>query len=159
MQIQNTDAANIIRSQAKLTLSEGYPQNLLGNVQPVMDMTPRFHRNIRHRSVQSTNTTGQTVMTAASKKDTFITGYSCNFSKDVTSTATFFRANIQTQGKTDDFIYMALLTLTAERGEFGMSFLHPIQMDENSSMPLVISSATANITVAMTVYYYETDKF
>lgn len=142
MIIQNPRATEIIRDQAGLTLSEGFPQNLLSNVQPVMDMTPNnFLEMIPISGSQPTSGAG-TMYTGVKGKRLHIYGISLGFVKNAIcdSSSSNVYITITQNGVSKTLIALPYLTLTAERDSTSISFKHPIICDENTNV--VIGSNT-----------------
>jgi len=161
MLIQNPDAAQIIRDNAKLTLTEGFPQNLLPNVQPVMDMTPRFHQLLRlEQAASATSTSSSTLFTASTSRKTFIVAVAMSYVKDAACDAgngTFgIRANVG--GVSKQILSVYNLTLTAQQGNVFYSCDKPILIDKGAIVQYFSPTYTAgSIGRTYCVYYYETD--
>lgn len=150
MQIQNQDATQIIRDSAKLTLTEGYPQNLLPNVQAVMDMSPRFHRLIDQSSGSgSTAGASLTIHTASSDKDSFIYGATLAFIKDATCDVASGRINLLcvVKGASKTILCLPLLTLTAQQSSISISLPIPIKIDRGSVVTIGSSTFTVGAMV------------
>lgn len=139
MQIQNEEATRIIRDGAKLTLSEGFPQVLLPNVVPVMDMTPNFHRiaNIV-KSNFSASTGAITIYTTQNEKekDFYLTHVNINLTKDVTCDAASGRIalSVTIGGLAADLCSFSILTLTAQDKSTSIAFQKPIKIDKNTAI-------------------------
>jgi len=148
MQIQNPDATEVIRNQAKLTIGDGWPSNLLPNVQPVMDMSPRFHRNINFFVSNTRNTSGSTTSSTPADGDTFIVGCMLSVAKDATcdvATGTVAALQVQVSGVAQVILRIAGLTLTAERDSVVLMFDRPIKVDRNSTIGLSTSTYSAGL--------------
>lgn len=154
MLIQNPDAAQAIRDQAKLTLTEGFPQNLLPNVQPVMDMTPRNHRlvNSFNAATKTTSSSSDTVFTTPTDRDLYITQVIFGFVKDAAcdtaSGAATLRVTSGGQAKT--IAALPVLTLTAQDSRVVMNFNPPMKADRNTNCTMVQGTFTAGAFVRVT---------
>lgn len=159
MQIQNEEATRIIREGAKLALAEGFPQVLLPNVVPVMDMSPDFHRKVSSVfSGSATSSGGATIYTARPGVRFVITGFSYGFSKDATcDTATGSMTTTAIIGGVGRSLSrVPVITLKEERGFINMNFPAPLVCDENTSISISSSTYTVGLMVrTLTVYGYE----
>lgn len=159
MQIQNEEATRIIRDGAKLTLAEGFPQVLLPNVVPVMDMTPRFHRIVDLATSNSSGSTSTlTLLTAASDKDTYITGCVLSYTKDATCDIANGRINFSAvvKGASKVIACLSCLTLTAQDKQIAVSFVPAIKIDRGTAVTVPsISFTVGNIVRAASVFGYE----
>lgn len=160
MLIQNQDAAQIIRDQAKLTLSEGFPQNLLPNVQPVMDMTPRFHRTITTYASGVSTSGAQTVYTAVTGKRLYIVGVFLGVVKDATNDmatgAVTVTANVGGSSKT--LAAIPVLTLTAQDQNSYVSFERPIVVDRGANVSTSATFTAGAMRRNVTIYGYELEE-
>lgn len=164
MQIQNADATQIIRDQAKLTVAEGFPQNLLTNVQPVMDMTPRFHRNLKFISGSATASSSSTnIFNVPSDQsvDTYVVGIVLSFYKDSTcDTATgtiTLGMTPENANTTQSIIRLPILTLTQQNETVVMTFERPIKLKKGTTVPITAGTFTVgNFIRTATVLYYDT---
>ena len=163
MQIQNENASSIIREEAKLTLAEGWPQVLLPNVVPVMDMTPSFHQltTIIKDSTTSANT-NPTIYTVPAKKVFYLTALKLSYRKDATCDASSGQQVITAtiDGSTVVICGLASITLTAESESIYQNFQRPIRLKAGSA---IVSGRSGAFTVgalqrSATVYGYELDE-
>lgn len=160
MQIQNNDATQIIRDQAKLSITEGFPQKLLSNVQPVIDMTPRFHRTLLSKNASRSTTGSSTIYTAPAKKRVYICGAQISASADATSDCTEFYIAVQQGGVAAVRILSLMkLTTTAFSDSLSVSFPFPIEIDEGTNITLNQSFTVGTNTCRCIAYIYEVDKF
>lgn len=163
VQIQNTDAINAIRNAAKLSISEGFPQNLLPNVQPVMDMTPSFHRLTQFAKSTTRNATAGasgTVFTASADRDTYITGVHLAFQKDAAcdGPTASINAQVTINGQLVQLCRLPTLTLTAQDFTQYISFEKPIKIDRGTNAQLGAYAYTAgNVIQAICYYGYEVE--
>lgn len=147
MQIQNHDAAQAIRSQAGLTQSEGFPQNLLPNCQPVMDMTPRNHRvvtfslNLNAQTSASTSTIG----TSSSTRDTFITAVNLQVEKDATCDVADGQVTLRAvfNGVATSIVSVPIMTLTAQSRGIAIPLVPPLKIDRGAAIQLTQGTFTA----------------
>ena len=156
--IQNTDAHNVIRQGAKLSLSEGYPTELQNTCVPVMDMTPNFHRksNILIGTTQTT-TAAFTVHTATADRDTYLTGATASIIKNATAdTATgAVLLTVVQDTITKTIIALAVLTLTAQNQSIAIQFCNPIKIDRGSIVQMTGAFTAGNLIRSATLVGYE----
>lgn len=157
MQIQNQDATQIIRDQAKLTLSEGFPQNLLPNVQPVMDMTPDFHHDVNTFSSANSGSGSITAYSGAAGKQLAITGVQISYVKDATcDVATGSMSVVATKGGISRTIAaIAFLTLTAQHGSVSVAFERPFICDPATNITQSNTFTVGSMRRVVTVQGYE----
>lgn len=146
MQIQNPEAAQIIRDEAGLTLSEGFPQNLSSTVQGVIDMTPSFHKRIvPYASLSRTTSGAQTIATTSSTKNTYITSLSLGVAKDsacdVAIGAVVVTCNVGGAAKV--LAAVPIVTLTAQTANIYYKFDKPILLDKGAAIAFGTSTYTA----------------
>jgi len=156
--IQNPEASAIIRKQAGLTLSEGYPQNLLMNVQPVMDMTPSFHREGRTLGAATRTTSGtSTILTASETKKTFITGICLSIAKDATCDVAIGAVVVQcTQGSAARTLASIAIITTTLQSQTVYVPLDDFEIDEGSTIYFGTSTYTVGtMSRTATIYGYE----
>jgi len=162
MQIQNPSAGEIIREQAGLTLAEGFPQNLSGSVVPVMDMTPRFHRNcIVLSTASATSSATATLMTTSTSKKTYIVGVSLFYVKDATCDAATGSLGIRTtiNGVSSQYLaYSYIITLTAQQDRVIYTLEKPILIDKGVTIQAQIPTFTTGVFArTYQIIYYEVD--
>ena len=155
--IQNPDATQAIRDQAKLTLAEGYPQVLNPNCQAVMDMTPRNHRNLNIS--RSTNTaTSVTVYSVSSDKFFYLCSLDYGVVKDVTSDVATGRISMTAtiDGVSQVIATIPILTLTAQQIIISKSFNPPLRVDKGGIITIANAASTAGtINKSATITGYE----
>lgn len=161
-QIQNSDAIKAIRDGARLSITEGFPQALDLRVIPVMDMTPRFHRNSFPKQANtSTSSSAGTIFTTDTVKDTYITGIQYSYVKDAACDIATSVASVRTtiNGQSSQVICaVTLLTLTAQAGDFAIAFERPIKIDKGVTVQLVQNTFTVGTFArSATVYITEVD--
>jgi len=157
MLIQNPVAAQVIRDQAKLTITEGFPQNLLANVQPVMDMTPRFHRTATAAISNSTGSGNSAVFTTSTNADTFITGATWGIVKDATCDLASGGASLTAtqDGKSITLLTLPVLTLTAQSLIVSQVFNPPIKVDRNITLRMNQTFTVGTLARSANIHYYE----
>jgi len=157
--IQNTDAINAIRNGAKLSISEGFPQQLIRSVQPVMDMTPNFHRTLQTKQLARTSSGAVTIHTTSATKDTYIFGVGYSMIKNATNDVATGNLGLTAVigGATYYLITVAVLTLTAQDISTFYSLKHPIKLDRNTAIALDGTFTAGNMVRNPIIYYYEVD--
>jgi len=161
MLIQNSYATQVIRDQAKLTLSEGFPQNLLPNVQPVIDMTPRFHRRADLLKAASRTTSGSaTIFQTDAGKDTYITGLIFSVTKDSTCDMATGSVSLSCTvgGIAQTLCTLSVVTLTAQDKEIAIEFPVPIKIDPSTNVTIGSQSFTVGAcSRTAQIYGYTTE--
>ena len=159
--IQNPDAGEAIRKQAGLTLAEGYPQQLASTVQPVMDMTPRFHRVAKTFGSSTTSTSGSgTVFTTSATKETMITSVQFGIIKDNTCDAANGSCGLRVnQGGAQQLLcVLPVLTTTGQEHNVTVSFPTPVRADKGTAIQFFNGSFTVgNFVRAYVVSFYEVE--
>lgn len=138
MNIQNEEAIRIIRNGAKLTLSEGFPQVLLPNVVPVMDMTPRFHRVV---NIVRNATSATTIYTVPSDKDFYLTYASLSAAQSAAGTGVSLSITVVIDGVARNLMDMATITLQACTESASNNFVPPVKVDRGSNIVLSASGS------------------
>jgi hypothetical protein len=126
-------------------------------LQPVVIV--QRHANIVRQGV-NTNFSSATVMTTASDKDTYLTGASLSFVKDITATTTAVSLRVYIEGVQRRIIELSTLTLTVERGQTSISFPIPIKIDRNTNITIDSLTNVANFSINAQIigYTVETTK-
>lgn len=147
MQIQSAEAQQAIREEAKLTIGDGWPQNLLPNVQAVIDMSPSTHRitNWAKNSSPTATSSSNTIVTVESDKRTFVTSMQLGFVKDATCDAGDgqMTARITINGILTTVAAFQLITLTAQSQYLHITFKDPIEVTPGGIVQLAQPTFTA----------------
>lgn len=162
MQIQNPEVGEIARIQAGLTLSEGFPQNLIPNVQPVLDITPYKHQKTDWiKSGGSSATGGTTIVTTDAVKKTWLTGVYYTLIKDATCDVASNNNHLVSttiNGVSVGLIRNSILTLTAQTINIFVEFPKPILLSKNSTVSIGTLTFTVGSMIRSAVLYgYEED--
>lgn len=145
-----------IRDLAKLQGGNA-PNTLLDNIQPVLVGNPIPHLTIKH--ALNVNATSTTIHTTSSTNRTFLVGGSLSYIKDATSTSTFVTITGQPKdGTTPRFLILPGITLTASNGStHGYFGPNGIELAKGTTITVTSSTATANVSVAGSVWFYEVE--
>jgi hypothetical protein len=156
MQIQSPEAIELIKDNAKLSIGDGYPLNLLPNVQPVIDMTPGLQRKctVVADGIVS-NTTSGTVYTTPTSRDFYLVSMQLTVIKDVTSTSTRSRFLITVENVLQGVCSIAGITLTAQTESANMTFNPPIKLTRGSAIQISNDTGTANIRACGSIVGFE----
>ena len=161
MQVQNPEATQIIRDQAKLTVAEGFPQNLSSSIVPVMDMTPRFHRNETSFANGYTTSGNISLATSGQGKRFYITGYQIGIIKDATcdlASGDILVSYTQEGVSSRRLARIPTLTLTAQQISINHTLRNPILIDENSSITMTGTFTAGSMARSLTIFGYEVQK-
>ena len=156
MQIQNPEAAQIIRDQAGLTIAEGFPQNLLPNVQPVMDMTPDIQKKSGIFSSSRATSGASTIRSVPAGKKFYATGAYITYYADASCDCVELWIGCVQNGVTSTRLFSAhRVSLVANADTVQISFSRPIPIDAGTSITLNQSYTVGSLTSRMTVFGYE----
>jgi len=157
MMIQNPEVGKIIREQAQLTLTEGYPNNLNNTVQAVIDVSPDFHKEIVAINGASSSTGTLTVYTAVPKKGLYLTGFVFALNKDATCDVASGTVNLTTTigGISKTILGLCILTLTAQTETVSVQLRYPIKIDPNVAVTTAITFTAGLCRRSVTLYGYE----
>ena len=148
MLVQNPDATEAIRSSGNLTLSEGYPQNMRGDIKAVMDMTPRTHR---FNNVIASAASG-TIYTTPTDRDFFLTGIDISGSKAVGDSGTVLSLLVNIDGIARTVSIIQKQTVTAESTDKSVQFAVPFKLTRGSVVTYTLTG-TWTITQAIVMGY------
>lgn len=156
--IQNSDAIQAIREAARLSVSEGFPQQLSMTCVPVMDMTPRNARKLTTFSTSTAITGSASIAAPGAGKRYVIFGYALDLIKDATcDTADGSLSITITQGGISKTLCaINLLTLTAQAVTSALSLPQVVECDENTAIALSSNTFTAGkMRRTITIYGFE----
>jgi len=155
--IQNTDAINAIRNSAKLSISEGCPQQLIRSVQPVMDMTPVFHKKTDFVKSNSRTTNGTTtVYTVPTDRKTFVTGVLLSYCGDAAFTPTQIEVYTTINSVATSLARIAAATLAAASNDtVYVQFAHPIELSKGASIAHAFAFGAGVGNSICSIYGYE----
>jgi len=155
IRINNQELKKAFSDSTKTQMSE--QPNLIDNskVSPIIDVTPRVHKNAKISRTEANNTTAATAFTTSAKNDTYITGFTLGVIKDATATSTITRLQCVIDGATVNLAEIRGYTLTAQNQIVTQSFTFPIKIDKNTAVNITNSTNVANVTANLNVYYFE----
>lgn len=154
-QIQNPEAVDIIREEAKLSLGDGFPQVLGNQVVPVMDMTPHHHKKAHIcKTAFASNTTSANLYTTPTDQDFYLTALSLSVVKDATATSTESSIRVNIGSVTVRIATIIGFTLTAQNQTYALSFNNPVKIDRGTTFTVQNGTGTANINAIGTIYGY-----
>lgn len=155
--IQNTEVIQSVREAARLSLSEGFPTQLQGNIVPVVDVTPDFHKKSIISSSSPTTTGATTILTTDAERFTYITAVQLGLVKNATcdvATGVIAVTGV-IDGTTTTIAAIPVLTLTAERADIQIQFREPIKLDRNTAVSLTGTFTLGAMARTATVARYE----
>ena len=159
MQIQNPEATQTIRDEAKLTLAEGFPDNLLKDCQAVMDMTPSFHKtDITLAHLNRVTSGAQTIFTSSSTRETYVTAVTASLAKDATCDVGIGAVTVTTtvNGLARVLASIAVVTTTLQTANVHIIFKNPIKIDKNVTIAFGTSTYTlGTMSRTCAVFGYE----
>jgi len=159
--IYNSNLTKEIIDGAKLQVQDGNIPSEIGNtVVPVMEVNPKLLRETNFlASGAVTNSTGSTIATTSTTKDTYLTGCQVSFVKDAGSTATLIRAYCTRYGTTtpEACVRIACLTGVAQAGETSVTFANPIKLARGSNLTINPDTNVANLSTAVVFHGYTID--
>jgi hypothetical protein len=160
--IQNPEATKAIMDAARITYSEGIPQNLLPNVVPVMDMTPSFHQYtdvVASGAAFNATATIYTTPAASFKKVFYLTGFVISHTKDVTSLSIYTQLAVTLNSVSTSVGILSSLSATPESSRTSVTLKYPLKVDVGTAITLLPSDATGNIRMCATIYGFLKDNF
>lgn len=133
--IYNSDLTREIREGAKIqTSSDPTPGELSEKVLAVMEVNPKLLRNTDFFTSRSESSTGGTMTTTPTDRDTFITTLMMSVQKDVTSTLTNYSVRCTVNGVVIQLGNMAFLSLTTANQTATITFPNPIKVDRGTNI-------------------------
>jgi hypothetical protein len=160
MQIQNAEATAIIQKEAKLTLSEGFPQVLAATAIPVIDMSPFFHKTADIIKAQTLeDATSATIYTVPSKKYFFLTSYTLSELSSSTADSEFVAITVKVNGQTASIATLCpnQVGTSLMNSSIGVALHTRIRCDPGSPILLISQTATSKIHAEATIQGYEED--
>jgi hypothetical protein len=133
-----------------LVISQGLPKNLLTDIRPVLDLSPRANRVINFFA--DAIATG-TVATTSTTKDTYITNINVSGAKVVGDSGTALFPVVTVGGTTKVLFRLASITLTQDFQHAEVAFNPPIKLDRGK--PITLSATGAWTLATMHVQGYE----
>jgi len=164
VQIQNADAINAIRDGARLSLSEGFPTNLLPNIQPVLDMTPHFHKKcnvIKSLLDRNTTATGVTIYSVPAGRKFYICAISLCGSINATSDSTNAFISATIDGIATVIYQMSKLTLTTTsvaNTTPSLFYPVPIVVDGGTNVTFTSAFTVGGQNISAILYGYEVEE-
>jgi len=147
VKIQNSDAIKAIRDNARLSISEGFPQDLDLKIVPTMDMTPDFHRICDVvKNATAINATSGTIYTTPADQDFYLTGATLSVIKDVTATSLNSSVKVTINGEVRSLLRISSLTTTVQSECMTMDYPTPIKIDRNTNITVENGTNNANIS-------------
>lgn len=138
--IQNREAIRALLDGAGLTINDAVPMLMGDAIYPSLDVTPDFHR-IGHSASQTKTTTGTSslslttspLVVPVSGAVFYLTDAVISFVKNATcdQATGSLSLSVQVDGQYVTIAGVAVLTLTAERGDCTFHFEKPIKCDLN----------------------------
>lgn len=160
--IQKTETIQQLREAARLSISEGFPQELAQQIVPVIEVNPKlldFPNNFGAAATGTSNA-GVTALTTSSVKETYITSLTFHLLKDATCDAATgsLTVNATANGATINLANIQHITLTAADRFLTLSYPVPIRVDKGSTIRSTNLTFTVGVCrVALTVQVIERD--
>lgn len=146
--IYNSDLSKELVDGARIQQNRDIiPNQLAEKVVPVMEVNPKLLRRINLLVGGTSTTTGtKTIYTTLTDRETFLTGFSISFIKDVTcdSATGSYLLTAVINGTTVNLSSMAIITLTAQSSLNNYTFAHPIKLDKGTAISFT-GSFTAGV--------------
>lgn len=141
------DAARILATKGDFLLDE-----VDG---PVAVIPIERYSNIIFLTNGTTSASSNTAGTAASDKDTYITGCSLAIIKDATCDVAdgVVAARITVEGVIKNVLTLPVLTLTAQATQLSIAFRYPIKVDRGSALQVVQGTYTAGKFLRSIVFH------
>lgn len=162
VQIQNADAINAIRDGARLSISEGFPTVLANVVQPVLDMTPHFHKEVTIiKTVNATVSGTTTIYSIPAGRRFYMTAYAISGYFLATSDCTSVQMTGTIKGIATNFHNHTRTTLTSSSGTGNAmtTFTNcPIVFDGGTNITITATFTVGGQSLTPTIYGYEVEE-
>jgi len=132
---------------------ESMPADTSDVIQLVYDITPMTEII---ETADCLNATTATILTTATDKDFFLTGFSLGHIRDGTATALYYGITAVINGKTTFLIKVPLRTLlaTTTTGQIFYTLPRPVRLDKGSIIAVVNETAVGLVKSIGTIYGY-----
>jgi len=160
MQVQNPEIGQYIRDAAKITLAEGFPQNISPTIQGIIDLSPKLNKRLKSASAVGTTSASSNTILAASESEKYVTGMMLSFVKDSTCDVASGSISISLTQEGDasstTILRLAVLTLTAQERALFVNLPNTIKIKKNTAISISQGTFTVgNFVRCASVYYYE----
>jgi len=158
--IHNTDLTKELKEGAKLQqLRDVIPSQLADKVVPVMEVNPKMFRIVNYNVAGAgTNSTSTSLGTTPTDRDTFITGATLSFFKDITATTTFIRLNATMEnGLGIVLCSFGCVTLNIDGDAMTISFPNPVKLKRGSAITISASTNVGNFNAFGSVMGYQVE--
>lgn len=158
-QIYSSDLTKELRDGAKIQIAiDKIPNELAEKVVPVMEVNPRLVKIARIvKGSVASNAVSTTIYTTPSDQDFYLTSATLCWTKDATATTTEISLKAYIDGSNPRILSVGTITLTAQTGEIGNNFPHPIKIDRGTAITIAASTAIGNFTAAGCIQGYLED--
>lgn len=158
--IQRTETIQAVRDAARLSISEGFPQQLSDQIVPVVEVNPKMLDFPNNFGAGSTGTSNSaiTAFTCSATKETFLSSITFSFIKDATCDAATgsLTLNATIGGATVNLLNVQHITLTATDRFISLVYPIPIKLDKSSTIRATNLTFTAGVCrVAITAQVIE----
>lgn len=154
VEYQNAEIRNRLAEDTKVSPSSSLPSNISNSIQPVLIANPNWYSNklveIREFS------TGTTIYTTSTKKETYVTAMALNVEKEAASTADNVYIKVTVNGKELEPLALSFTSGTAGSGSTSISLPFPLKIDKNTGI-IVAPNAANNISINASVFLIEVD--
>lgn len=157
VEIQSKEVIDKISDELKIQPSMQIPRELAKQIQLVYGVNPQ--RLIQVRNNTASDSTGATIFTTNSERDTFIVGVKITLAKSVLATSTNSTLRAIPFGESTA-VFLARINyepVTAGEHIIYINFPFPIKISRNSAVTINNGAAVASIDTSGVVYFYETD--
>lgn len=160
--IQNTEAIKAIRDSARLSVSEGFPQELDTRVVPVIDMSPIINKEINvvrsqnstasgAVNIYTTNNSGGYRFYLKSIYFAMIKDSNCDVANGVINVT----ANVDGVNRT--LVAIPVLTTTAQNEAVYIYFNTPVKLDLGATITMAATFTLGAMARTCTITGYEQD--
>lgn len=156
---RNSSVSEEVRDVFKLQQNvDGIISNVAGQIIPVCDVNPKHARLTNFIKYATGSSTGGTIVTTDAVKETYLTGFSFSLIKDATSTVTDTSIRATINGEVIRIFENISITLTAEKTNTSLTFMHPIKIDKSTAISVTNNGGGTGLgKYAITLYGFTID--
>lgn len=129
---------------------------------PVVNVNPKDYKLTFNAYTNPTSSGANTILTTSSTRKTFITNAQLSFTKNATcdiASGSLALVIKDSKGLTQHLVGLAILTLTAERGEISVTFDKPVEVAKNYQIQLNGTFTAGTMIRYCNINYYELEEY
>lgn len=160
--ITNNDLLINLRTNAKILNAEKIPEQLAEKIVPTLETNPAMFQKCNFWKGDNKATSGAlAIVVTDSNKDTYLTGMSVHFTKDAAcdiATGSMNITFILADGLGTSYVLSPpVLTLTAERADYCVSFNQPLKLTKGTTISYAGTYTAGLMSRSLSVWGYTVD--